>query len=183
MGRAVRGAAAGLRRGGGCALSAYGALRADGERYAVRFERLYDATPDELWQALTDPDQLPGWPAHASRFELVPDGRVRVVFEEGDETDGRIVELEPGRRLAFTWRSVGEGADSVVRFEIVPAERGVRLVLEHAPLEREAVVGYAAGWHAHLDILAAVAPEGRPAMLERYRELRPEYERRAASLP
>ena len=29
--------------------TAYGTLRADEERCAVRFERLYDSTPAELW--------------------------------------------------------------------------------------------------------------------------------------
>jgi uncharacterized protein YndB with AHSA1/START domain len=164
-------------------VSAYGELRRDGDEYAVRFERLYDATAEEMWAALTDPAQLTGWLADASRFELVPDGEVHLVFEEGDEMHGRVVELDPGRRLSFTWRSQDEGADSLVELEVVPATHGVRLVLEHRGLQRAAVPGYAAGWHAHLDVLARDVPGGRPALLERYGELRPEYERRAASLP
>jgi uncharacterized protein YndB with AHSA1/START domain len=165
-------------------VSAYGALRPEGERYAVRFERLYDAVrlPDELWAALTDPQQLPGRLAHASRFELIPDGDVHLVFEEGDETRGRIVELEPRKRLSFTWRSLGKEAESVVSFEIVPAEHGVKLVLEHTELTPDAVPGYAARGHAHLDVLAGSVPGGRRAMLDRYQELRPEYEERMASL-
>ena len=44
----------------------FGALRQDG----VRFERLYDATPEELWSAITDPEQIQGWLAHVARIDL-----------------------------------------------------------------------------------------------------------------
>lgn len=41
--------------------STTGDLRADGARRGVRFERLYKATAEELWSALTRPEQLARW--------------------------------------------------------------------------------------------------------------------------
>lgn len=149
----------------------YGELQADG----VRFERLYDATAEELWAALTDPEQLPGWLAHASRFELEPGGAVELRFEDTDVARGTVQELEPGRVLAFTWRSSEDPAESLVRVEVVPREHGVLLVLEHVRLAPEQRPGYAAGWHAHLDALGGRLERGREGVLERYRELLPEY--------
>lgn len=160
----------------------YGQVRADGEGAAVRYERLYDATADELWAALTDPEQIEGWLAHASRFELAPDGEIVLAFDEGEEAGGmvhgRISELDPPRLLEYTWTFTGE-PESVVRFEIVPRDQGVLLVLDHRQLSWESMPGYGAGWHAHLDQLENVlAAEDVVSWEERYRALRPSYDRR-----
>jgi uncharacterized protein YndB with AHSA1/START domain len=162
-------------------MSEYGTVAVDGDRARVRFERLYDATPQELWKALTDPEQLRGWLAHASRFQLEVGGEVRLDFGDDDEVHGAIRELESGRLLEFSWTSSSE-AESVVRFEIVPRERGVLLVLDHRALPRDMGVGYSAGWHAHLDMLAAALAGGALEFTPLYEELRPAYEERMASL-
>lgn len=162
-------------------MSEYGTLAVDADRCRVHFERLYDATPEELWSALTDPEQLRGWLAHASRFQLEVGGEVRLDFGDDDEVRGAIRELESGRLLEFSWTSSSE-AESVVRFEIVPRERGVLLVLDHRALPQEVGVAYSAGWHAHLDILAAALAGGALEFMPRYEELRPAYEERMASL-
>jgi hypothetical protein len=38
-----------------------GSLRIDGDRCGLRFERVYDTTPDDLWSALTEPERLARW--------------------------------------------------------------------------------------------------------------------------
>ena len=45
--------------------AAQGQLRVDGDRRAVRFERRYEATPAEVWSALTEPERLARWLADA----------------------------------------------------------------------------------------------------------------------
>jgi uncharacterized protein YndB with AHSA1/START domain len=64
--------------------------------------------------------------------------------------ESRITECEPPRKLTFTWG----GGDVAIALE----ERGgkVLLTLTHRRIvERSARVMIGAGWHAHLDILAA----------------------------
>ena len=40
----------------------FGRLRAEADgTVAVRFERVYDYTVDELWAAITEPEQIRGW--------------------------------------------------------------------------------------------------------------------------
>lgn len=160
-----------------------GDLRRDGDRCAVRFERLYDATAEELWAALTDPERLAGWLAHVSRFELVPAGDVEIDFGDSEEerVSGRIRTLEHERVLEYTWTYPGE-SESVVRFEIVPREHGVLLVLDHRQLSWEAAAGYGAGWQAHLDVLGAHLSGQTLAWADRYRELRPHYDEQLAAL-
>jgi uncharacterized protein len=180
----ARDAAAAAAQEGAAALSEtlYGELRADGDdRCAVRFERLFDFTPEELWKALTDPEQLLGWLAHAESFDPRVGGAVELDFGEGVAVRGEVLQLEPGRVLEYTWTHSGE-IESLVRFELTPHEHGTLLVLDHRRLTREVGVQYGAGWHAHLDLLEAALAGGSLGFVPRYVELRPAYEEQAASL-
>jgi uncharacterized protein YndB with AHSA1/START domain len=162
-----------------------GLLRREDDGCAVRFERLYDYSPGELWRALTEPEQLRGWLADVSRIDLEPGGEVHLHF--GDEPDDghttwRVVAVEPGRVLECEWRYPGE-EPSIVRFECHPRERGTLLVLDHRRLSADDAPGYAAGWQAHLEALADLFGTKDDDWYRRYRELRPVYEEQAAALP
>ena len=162
---------------------AQGTLRAEpGGRAGVRFERLYDATPDELWAALTDPEQLRGWLAEAARFDLRRGGHVELHFptESAAVARGRILELQPGRVLEYEWDEAG-GPPSVVRFELAPRGDGCLLILDHRLLDAASGPGFGAGWHGHLDALGVILAGGeRVDPRVRYERLRPVYERLAA---
>ncbi|HVM16254.1 MAG TPA: SRPBCC domain-containing protein [Gaiellaceae bacterium] len=158
-----------------------GRLRDDEERCAVRFERLYDSTPAELWAALTDPEQLRGWLAHVRSLDLRVGGEVHFQFDGDEEVRGEILALEPERVLEYTWTYPGED-ESVVRFEVVPREQGTLLVLDHRRLGRDAGVGYGAGWHAHLDMLDATLRGGAVEFAARFAEVRTPYAEQAAEL-
>jgi uncharacterized protein YndB with AHSA1/START domain len=157
-------------------VTATGTVTAEG----VRFERLYDATPAELWRAITDPDQIRGWFAHTTRWSLEPGDEWGVRFDDG-EAGGRVVSVEEGRILELTW--AGDAGDSLVRFEIVPREAGSLLVLDHTRLVPETRPGYGAGWQSHLEALDALL-EGGDAFdwWERFEALRPAYEELAAAV-
>jgi uncharacterized protein YndB with AHSA1/START domain len=162
-----------------------GTLRTEsGARAAVRFERLYDATPEELWAALTEPEQLRGWLAHASRFELEPGGAIELRFDadDGRLTHGRVRELVAGRVLEWDWDHDGEQR-SVVRFELVPRDAGCLLVLDHRLLDHEDAPGYGAGWQGHLEALEALLRDDAPVDHHgRYHALRPRWAAQQAEL-
>ena len=62
-----------------------------------------------------------------------------------------------------------------VRFELRPQDRGTLLILDHGALGRAFGVGYAAGWHAHLDMLGAALAGDSLEWAPRYEQLRPAY--------
>jgi uncharacterized protein YndB with AHSA1/START domain len=162
----------------------HGALRADGERCAAGFRRLYDFTAEELWAALTDPRQLERWLAHAPRFDHEAGGVVELVFGDasGDQrASGRILTWDEPRVLEYEWQFPGEN-ESVVRFELHPQEFGTLLVLDHRQLGRAAGAGYGAGWHAHLDALGRLYEFSDAAWTRRYEELLPDYRAQADEL-
>lgn len=158
--------------------AAQGELRQDGERRAIRFERRYDASPTEVWSALTEPERLSRWLADAE-LDLRVGGKYVLWFSSDDESQtsrGEVLALEPERLLEVTWLYPSEN-DTVLRFELRPDGDGTILVLDHRGLPVEAAPGYGGGWHAHLDSLEAHLDDGgEPDWWGRYRELAPLYE-------
>jgi uncharacterized protein YndB with AHSA1/START domain len=159
-----------------------GKLRAEGDRAGVRFERRYDASPEEVWSALTEPERLVRWLANVVEMDVSVGGRYLLVWHEDDgeqRTDGTVRALEPGRLLELDWTYPGE-PDRVVRFELRPDGDGTILVVDHRGLSPEGVVGYGAGWHSHLDSLDAHLGGGEADWAARFAELRPAYAAHAA---
>lgn len=162
----------------------HGTLRNDNERCAVAFRRLYDFTAEELWSALTDPEQLGRWLATATRFDHEAGGQVELVFGDGSgdqRASGRILTWDEPRVLEYEWHFPGED-QSIVRFELHPQEFGTLLVLDHRQLGRAAGSGYGAGWHAYLDALARVYDFSDDAWEKRFEELLPDYRAQADEL-
>lgn len=138
-----------------------GEVTVEGSGATITFERTIDAPQERVWRLLTDPDSLSSWLA-PTRLDLRPGGEIEIDFgEEGGPVVGHITELDAPRRLAYTWRSVGE-RESVVEWELHPYGEQTRLTLVHRGLPEAMSRGYGAGWHAHLDRLAAVVA-GDPA--------------------
>lgn len=159
-----------------------GQLRAEGERCGVRFERRYDARPEELWSALTEPERLTRWLANVAELELRVGGRFLLVWhEDGQQTDGTVLDLEPGRVLELAWTYPDE-PDSAVRFELRADGDGTVLVLDHRGLPPRSIAGYGAGWHSHLDSLDAHLGGGEADWTARFQELGPAYEEQAAAV-
>jgi uncharacterized protein YndB with AHSA1/START domain len=164
-----------------------GTITTRGDTCAVRFERLYDATPQELWRALTDPEQLRGWLADVSRDVVAPGAEWEVRFGGEDHAGHwRIREAEEDRVLELDWRWAEE-PESVLRFEIVPQPTGgTVLILDHRLLASETASGYGAGWQSHLEalelLLAGEPSGGADVWRSRYEALRPLYEERAAAV-
>jgi uncharacterized protein YndB with AHSA1/START domain len=161
-----------------------GVLAHDGERRSVRFERRFEADAQELWSALVEPDRLRGWLAEAL-VDARPGGTVELRFGDwsgGAELRGAIRVFDPPRVLEYDWVFAGEPA-SVVRFELRPAGGETTLVVEHRLLSAEAGTGYAAGWHAHLDLLKEELADGVSSdWQERFDAHLPSYVRQAAAL-
>lgn len=141
---------------------------------ALRLERRLEAPLDRVWAHLVDPERRSTWLA-AGELEPRLGGRVALAFRHGDLTGaddpppaayrsapagghaahGVVTAWEPTRRLAHTWEAGTEASE--VAFALTAADGGARLTVVHRRLDtRAAVVGVAAGWDAHLALLAAV---------------------------
>ena len=128
-----------------------------GDGATVRLERDFAATPDEVWQMLTEPDQLATWLQASVTLEPHAGGAITLRFTNtGTTIHGRIGRFDAPTVLEYTWRAADE-PESVVRFVLQPTADGVgtRLSLTHSCRVDDHANLFAAGWHLHLDLLAA----------------------------
>jgi uncharacterized protein YndB with AHSA1/START domain len=124
---------------------------------AVRFERAYLMSANDLWDALTTPERVGRW-LGVLTGDLRAGGDFLLDMAEPAGTDedarnwGHILECEPRRRLLVTWEATGQATSQV---EVTASAVGQRalLTLEHRDLSERSARGYGAGWHNFLDRL------------------------------
>lgn len=136
----------------------------------VTLAREFDAAPDRVFAAWTEPDALRRWfhpdPAvetYLAQVDLTVGGRYRIGMRnrQGDTfiVGGEYLEVEPPHRLVFTWawEAGADPAHSQVTVTIEPLDGGrSRVTLDHARLETEADrTGHGEGWNGTLAQLAA----------------------------
>ncbi len=141
----------------------YGVLT---EPTTLTIQRILPGPIERVWAYLTDSDLRRQWLAAGKMelkvgapFEFVwrnnelmanpgkrPDG-----FSDESRMQSRITEIDPPRRLSFTWFERGE-----VTFELAPRGDRVLLTVIHRRIpDRSVLLSVGPGWHGHLDVLAA----------------------------
>jgi uncharacterized protein YndB with AHSA1/START domain len=92
-------------------------------------EIVFPTSPDEVWQALTDPEQLEQWFANDVELDPRPGGAGVFRWDDGEERRATVVVAEPRERLVFDWEDEGE-----VEFVVEEIDEGTRLrVRETSP--------------------------------------------------
>jgi uncharacterized protein YndB with AHSA1/START domain len=94
----------------------------------VKREIELDAPPEEVWRALTDPDELEQWFANDVDLDPREGGEGTFRWNDGDERHAVVEEVEPERRLAFTW----DDGHVVIELEELPA--GTRVTVVESPV-------------------------------------------------
>jgi uncharacterized protein YndB with AHSA1/START domain len=81
------------------------------EQITVTRTLFLQASADEVWRLLTDPEELSLWFASSASIDVVPGGVGR--FVDGDAVRRAVVHhVEPLRRLGFTWWDESQPADA-----------------------------------------------------------------------
>jgi uncharacterized protein YndB with AHSA1/START domain len=128
----------------------------------VRLERDFPFTADKLWAYLTAPDGLRAWIAEG---DIGPERAELRFLDDGSEIAGGVTAWDPPHVVEFEWNGgPTQATGSRVRFELIAAAAGTRLVLTHSRANRAAVLDFAAGWHVHLDTLGFLAERVVPAV-------------------
>jgi uncharacterized protein YndB with AHSA1/START domain len=96
----------------------------------VRREEVFPAEPSDVWEALTDSEQLEDWFASDVELDATPGGRAVFRWGNGEERSARVEAVDPERLLSLRWEDDG----GEVVFTLEPVESGTRLVVvESAP--------------------------------------------------
>ncbi len=105
-------------------------------------ELVLPAPPEEVWDALTDPERLEEWFAN----EVERDGDTFVYrWSDGEVRRATIEEAEEPRRLGFRWAGEDGADESRVVFELEEADDGTRLTITEEPTS---------GWSTALELRA-----------------------------
>jgi uncharacterized protein YndB with AHSA1/START domain len=112
------------------------AKQADEKAPWVERETMVEASPEEVWEALTDEDRLEEW--LAPDVELDPTEGGEIAVRDGDDhRHGTVETVEEGERFAFTWSRPGEG-ESFVEFTIEALPGGSRVTVVETPMHSAA---------------------------------------------
>lgn len=131
---------------------------------ALVIERILPASPEEVFAAWTTPRRMADWMSPVGRAEAETDLRVGGSFlvimagpDSRIEHTGTYLEVDPPRRLVFTWVSPFTGPEpSLVTVELHPHGDGTRLTLSHERLPSDIVESHRGGWDTMLERLAGV---------------------------
>ncbi|CAH0341767.1 SRPBCC family protein [Rhizobium sp. CECT 9324] len=168
-------------------LDAYGVVT---EPATLKIERLLPGPVERVWDYLTKSDLRRQWLA-AGEMDLQVDAPFELTWRNDELTDppgvrpegfseqhsmqSRITELDPLHKLTFTWGDCGS-----VTMTLQPKGQDVLLTLVHHRIsDRKNMLMVGAGWHMHLDILAARINGRKPQPFwDGWLRLRDEYDQR-----
>jgi uncharacterized protein YndB with AHSA1/START domain len=168
-------------------LDTYGELT---DPATLKIQRLLPGPAERVWAYLTESDLRRRWLAAGpmeqrvdGSFEFVwrndelndPPSRRPSGFPEEHRMQGRITAFDPPRRLAITWGTTGG-----VSFDLDPRGDQVLLTVIHRRVpDRSTLLNVSAGWHMHLDVLAARLAGDEPAPFwDGWSRLREDYDTR-----
>lgn len=137
-------------------------------------DEVFPHSAETLWHALTSGELMARWLMKPAGFEAVVGTPFTFQTTPAGEWDGtiecRVLEVEPGSRLAWSWKgghdgNVGYGSrlDTVVTFTLTPEPAGTRLRLVHSgfvlPRNETAFEKMSAGWRSVVQTIGQVAAE------------------------
>lgn len=143
--------------------------------HTLRLERTFPAPADRVFAAWTSPEVMRrwwelerGWGTTVAEVDLRVGGELRVVMRDPATDDeygggGHYTEIDPPRRLAFTWLWDREPRRTLITIDFEEADGMTTVRFTHSALrDEEAVRSHEDGWSRVLANLGAMleAEEG-----------------------
>lgn len=123
------------------------------------------APPETVFPYFTDPERMVRWMGTEAELDARPGGAYRILVAGAHPAVGEFVELDPPRRVVFTWGWESEQmpvppGSTTVEVTLTPEGDGTRLVLVHRDLPADAVASHDHGWEHYVARLAVAAVGG-----------------------
>ena len=101
----------------------------------VRAEQHVRATPSEVFRAFIHARSLREWFSQEAFVSPREGGHIWLGWSDDGYAAGEFTELEPDRRIAFTWAGKDVDRPSSVRISLDPAAEGTVVTVEHGGLD------------------------------------------------
>jgi uncharacterized protein YndB with AHSA1/START domain len=137
------------------------------ENDTIVIRRLIAATPEEVFEAWTDPESMRHWMRGRTdmqeesevHLDVRPGGSFRITMKGKDgnyEHTGQYLVVEPPSRLVFTWISKATyERETIVTVDLKARGKECELTLTHEKLPgKEAASGHQNGWNRVAELLA-----------------------------
>jgi uncharacterized protein YndB with AHSA1/START domain len=142
------------------------------EDLTLRIHRTYQAPAEAVFDAWTSEEVLRRW-FHAEREWDTPEasvdlrvgGELRVVMRNPDTGaefggGGRYTEIDPPRRLAFTWLWDDQGTRTLIELDFIESDGETTVRFRHSGLwSEDAVRDHEGGWTRCFEHLAEALAE------------------------
>jgi|ERR1700682_5925561 len=133
------------------------------ERLTARVQRevRIPALPETVWRFLATDQGWSAWWGPGSHIDPHPGGAMHVQRANGNTADGRVLEIEPGRRLVISWgydvpdASLSAGA-SIVEIDLDGDGTATTVRLVHLLPSEDHAREHAIGWRYLLGHMATV---------------------------
>ena len=140
-------------------------LISTGDKPVLRFERFLPRPVEDVWHAVTDPDQMRAWFPTRIEIDHWETGASLTHHLDGQPSaalPGTVVECSEPHRLVFTW------GDDTIGFELSATEGGTTFVLTEE-LGASRAARNAAGWEVCLErLVEGTVGEDWSSRFERY---------------
>jgi uncharacterized protein YndB with AHSA1/START domain len=125
------------------------------------------ARAETIFPFLTDAEKLARWIGMNATLDPRPGGTFRLDMGGANIIIGEFLEVDPHRRVVFTWGWEGEGSSvppgsSTVEITLTPDGDETVLHLRHLGLPAEQVPLHARGWEHYLTRLVVAGEGGDP---------------------
>jgi uncharacterized protein YndB with AHSA1/START domain len=133
-----------------------------GETSVVEHEIRIAARPETVFAFFTDPARMVRWMGTEATLDPRPGGACRINVNDASVMLGEFVEVDPHRRIVFTWGWEGNlfevpPQSTAVEVSFTPDGDGTIVRLAHRRLPTTAISVHQAGWGHYLGRLALAA--------------------------
>ena len=141
----------------------------------LEYEMRIAASPETVFGYFTDPAKMVQWMGTEATLDPRPGGICRINPAGHAVMSGEFVEVDPPRRIVFTWGWEMQlfstpPQSTLVEVSLTPDGHGTLLHLVHRRLEPGAVAFHRAGWDHYLPRLTDAAA-GRDPGVDAWRDL------------
>lgn len=135
----------------------------------LEYETRVSASPETVFQYFTDPTRMVEWMGTEATLDPRPGGLCRINPNGHGVMSGRFLEVDPPRRIVFTWGWEMElyatpPQSTAVEVSLVPIGTDTLVRLTHRRLQPAAVAFHREGWEHYLPRLARAAAGADPGV-------------------
>lgn len=142
------------------------------EKDSLTSTRFVKASPADVYRAFTNSTALREWMCDVATTSPRVGGRIYLAWNDGYYASGEFKELEPEKKIVYTWYGHGEPAPSQVAVTLHPHDGGTSIDIIHTGIGEGPEWGqtrqeFEKGWEYGLENLASILESGADLRLVR----------------